>query len=95
MPDRLLVPKKHAIAILMIDHDSVKDLFERFEEANSAAVKERIIRQAVNELKIHAVVENEIFYPAVMGQEGVGGQGVAKVLLAELDRDSARDGKQA
>ena len=90
MLEHSLVPKKQAIAILMIDHDSVKDLFERFEQADTAAVKEKIIRQAVNELKIHAVVEKEIFYPASLEQMGDKEQKLAKVLIGELDGPSAR-----
>ena len=98
MFERLLLPKKHAIAILMIDHDAVKDLFDRFEKATSTAVKEKIIRQAVTELKIHAVVEEEIFYPAVrkhvgekLMNEADEEHHVAKVLIAELDREAQPD----
>ena len=94
MLERLLLPEKHAIAILMKDHDTVKELFDRFEKSESAAEKEKIIVKAVEELKIHAVIEEEIFYPAV--RRHVGSEimdeadeehHVARVLIAELDRD--------
>jgi len=38
-----MLPEKHAIAILKKDHDTVKELFERFEKTDSSAEKEKII----------------------------------------------------
>ncbi len=94
MLERLLLPEKHAISILMKDHDTVKDLFHRFEKSDSAREKERIIAEALTELKIHAVIEEEIFYPAVrkhvgkdLMNEADEEHHVARVLIAELDRD--------
>jgi len=87
-----LMPEKHAISILKKDHDTVKDLFDQFEKAKSAAEKERIVSKAVTELKMHAVVEEEIFYPTVRKHVGTDVMNeadeehhVAKVLIAELD----------
>src|SRR5882724_7585907 len=92
-----LMPEKHAISILKKDHGTVKDLFEKFENAESSAEKERIIAKAVNELKIHAVIEEEIFYPTVrkhiesdIMNEADEEHHVAKVLIAELEE---MDGK--
>ena len=65
MLEKLLLPENHAIAILIRDHDKVKDLFDRFKKAGAPAEKEKIIAEAVSELKVHAVIEEEIFYPAV------------------------------
>jgi hemerythrin-like domain-containing protein len=94
MLERLLLPKNHAIAILMKDHDAVKELFDRFEKSESSAQKEKIIAEALTELKIHAVIEEEIFYPAVrkhvgkdLMNEADEEHHVARVLIAELDRD--------
>ena len=94
MLERLLLPEEHAISILIKDHDTVKDLFDRFEKAESTAEKEKIIAQALSELKIHAVIEEEIFYPAVrkhvgkdLMNEADEEHHVARVLIAELDRD--------
>ena len=87
-----MLPEKHAIAILKKDHQTVKDLFDKFEKAESATEKERIITEAVNELKIHAVIEEEIFYPSVRRHVGADIMNeadeehhVARVLIAELD----------
>jgi len=94
MLERLLLPEKHAISILMKDHDIVKGLFDRFEKSESAAEKERIMAEALTELKIHSVIEEEIFYPAVrkhvgkdLMNEADEEHHVARVLIAELDRD--------
>jgi hypothetical protein len=94
MLERLLLPENHAIAILMKDHDTVKDLFDRFEKSESPAEKEKVIAEALTELKIHAVIEEEIFYPAVrkhvgkdLMNEADEEHHVARVLIAELDRD--------
>lgn len=53
-----------AIAMLKADHRKVEDLFEKFESARSGA-KQRIAEQICNELKIHTMIEEEIFYPAL------------------------------
>jgi hypothetical protein len=94
MLERLLLPEKHAIAVLMKDHDVVKELFDRFEKAESAPEKEKIIAEALTELKIHAAIEEEIFYPAVRKQVGKDLMNeadeehhVARVLIAELELD--------
>jgi hypothetical protein len=98
MLEKLLLPDDHAVAILMKDHDRVKDLFDRFEKAGAAGDKEKIIGEAVTELKIHAVIEEEIFYPAVRKQVGKDLMNeadeehhVARVLIAELDVKGRRD----
>ena len=52
------------IAMLKADHDEVKALFDKFESAKSAPPKIKAARQAIMELKIHAAIEEEIFYPA-------------------------------
>ena len=87
-----MMPEKHAISILKKDHETVKELFEKFEKAESSSEKERIIGRAVTELKMHAVIEEEIFYPTVRKHVGTDIMNeadeehhVAKVLIAELD----------
>lgn len=53
-----------AIALLKADHRKVEDLFDQFEEAKPAA-KAKLATQICNELKIHTIIEEEIFYPAL------------------------------
>jgi hemerythrin superfamily protein len=93
-----LLPEKHAIAILKKDHDAVKALFDEFEKVEPPAAKEKIIHQAVTALKMHAILEEEIFYPTVRAHvgnklmnEADEEHHVAKVLIAELDRGGRKN----
>ncbi len=85
----------NAIAMLKEDHEKVKDLFERFEETNGSATKAKIVSEALMALKVHATIEEELFYPAIRqnieGEEGIMDEAdeehhVAKVLIAELEK---------
>jgi hypothetical protein len=102
MLEKLLLPDTHAIAILIKDHDRVKELFDRFEKSESGTEKEKIISEALTELKIHAVIEEQIFYPAVrkhvgkdLMNEADEEHHVARVLIAELDCDGRRNDHRA
>ena len=57
-----------ATGLLKQDHRSVKDLFNRFraiKEDGSAQEKAALVQQICTELTIHAMIEEEIFYPAL------------------------------
>jgi hemerythrin superfamily protein len=80
-----------AIALLKADHRKVEDLFETYENSKSKAPKIRLAQQICMELTIHAMIEEEIFYPAVKGQveddmldEAYVEHDGAKVLIGEL-----------
>ncbi len=91
--------KEDAIAILKSDHDKVKDLFKQFENAENMREKKKIAKEAIMELKIHAEIEEKIFYPAVrevvdedLMNEADEEHHVAKLLIAELDQmDGSED----
>ena len=53
-----------AIALLKSDHREVEDLFAKFEKASGDEKKWQLAQQICNELKIHTLLEEEIFYPA-------------------------------
>jgi hypothetical protein len=55
-----MLPEDRAIALLKKDHDSVKTLLEAFGKAKTQATLQKIVTQALTELKIHAVLEEEI-----------------------------------
>jgi hypothetical protein len=81
-----------AVALLKDDHDRVKALFDRFEAAKGRPAKVKVVRAALTELKVHAAVEEELFYPAVRAKVGKEVMNeadeehhVAKLLVAELD----------
>lgn len=55
-----------AIALLMADHKEVKKLFKEFEEQkDDPAEARRIAEEACFALRVHAQIEEEVFYPAV------------------------------
>ncbi|MEO7411637.1 MAG: hemerythrin domain-containing protein [Sphingomicrobium sp.] len=85
-----------AIALLKADHRTVEDLFAQFEKANDNRRKEKIAKQICLELSVHAMIEEEIFYPACEGKieedllkEAYVEHDGAKVLIAEIMAGSA------
>jgi hypothetical protein len=81
-----------AIALLKADHRKVEDLFDTFESANGASKKQGLVKQICTELTVHAMIEEEIFYPACRGKveddlldEAFVEHDGAKVLIAELE----------
>jgi hypothetical protein len=87
-----------AIALLKADHRKVEALFEEFDQARRSDRKARIVEQICNELKIHTMIEEEIFYPAVkpkidasIVEEGVIEHDGAKVLINDLARADPKD----
>jgi hypothetical protein len=57
-----------ATHLLASDHREVEDLFKKFENANGSDRKREIANQICTELKIHSMIEEEIFYPALKGK---------------------------
>lgn len=57
-----------AIAMLKADHRKVEELFASFCKARDTQRKQSIVAEICNELKIHTMIEEEIFYPALRGK---------------------------
>jgi len=79
-----------AIALLKADHRKVEALFEKFESARTDR-KQALSLQICNELKIHTIIEEEIFYPALQGKieqetwsEAYVEHDAAKVLINDI-----------
>ncbi len=55
-----------AITLLKNDHKTVERLFKQFEKAGDRATveKRRIVDQIIEELSVHASIEEQYFYPA-------------------------------
>ena len=94
MPSKKQNRTENAISMLKSDHRKVKELFAKFEDTENLKVKQEVVRDALMELKIHATIEEELFYPALRQQmddeEGLMDEAdeehhVAKVLIAELE----------
>ena len=86
-----------AITVLREDHRRVEKLFKEFEKLHKkdagAGEKRRVVEEIVRELSVHAVVEEQVFYPAVREQvedavetvlEGLEEHHVVKWTLSEL-----------
>ena len=54
-----------AINVIKADHDKVKDIFNQFEKSNNRREKMKLAAEALRDLKIHAEIEEKIFYPTV------------------------------
>jgi hypothetical protein len=87
--------KQDALKLLAQDHREVEALFEKFEKAKGDDQKERIARQICTELKVHAMIEEEIFYPALEGKIDEGDlkeayveHDGAKVLINDIEAGS-------
>ncbi|KKC24709.1 hemerythrin domain-containing protein [Sphingomonas sp. SRS2] len=81
-----------AIALLKADHRTVEELFEKFEKAKDDSAKQKLCHQICVELKIHTMLEEEIFYPALRGKidddlldEAYVEHDGAKVLINDLE----------
>ncbi len=81
-----------AMTLLKKDHTEVKKIFERFEEAEGSELKQ-LADKAIKELKIHAKIEEEFFYPALrkagveqdLMEEADEEHHLAKLTIAELE----------
>jgi hemerythrin superfamily protein len=87
-----------AITLLKSDHRTVDALFDEFDKARRSDTKARLVAQICTELKIHTIIEEELFYPAVRPKidpdivdEGVVEHDGAKVLINDLSAAKPTD----
>ena len=87
-----------AIMLLKADHRKVEDLFEKFEKASGTAAKKKLAHQICVELKIHTLIEEELFYPAFRGKieedvldEAYVEHDGAKVLVNDIEAGGPED----
>ena len=83
---------KDALQLLTQDHREVEELFEKYQKASGASDKRKLVEQICTELKVHSMIEEEIFYPAIRGQvddddldEALVEHDGAKILINELE----------
>lgn len=85
-----------AITLLKQDHKTVDGLFKKFEKAGDNAYKTKgdLADKVIEELSVHAFIEEQVFYPAVREAvpdeedtvlESLEEHHVVKWLLSELD----------
>lgn len=87
-----------AIALLKSDHRKVEDLFVQYEGSEDTEEKTALAHQICNELKIHTLIEEEIFYPALEGkieddtlEEAFVEHDGAKMLVNDIQAGNAAD----
>ena len=92
-----------AITFLKDDHHTVEQLFKRFEQAGERAhvQKRGIVDRIIEELSVHAAIEEQVFYPVARATvpesedivlESLEEHHVVKWLLSELvDMDPAHE----
>ncbi len=85
-----------AITLLKNDHQTVDGLFEKFEKAgeNAKKTKQKLVAKMIEELAVHAAIEEMTFYPFLKGideeltsdvLESLEEHHVVKWLLSEID----------
>jgi hemerythrin superfamily protein len=92
----------NAIDLLHSDHDKVEQLFKEFESAEN---KPLVAKQIFNELEMHADLEEELFYPAILeavrtedlGEERGRGSSIERdtpdevIAIAEAEHKAVKD----
>jgi hemerythrin-like domain-containing protein len=83
------------IKLIKQDHRTVKSLFRAFERAGGHADKQKIAEEIIEELSIHASIEEQLVYPVLREAEkrlegpvlnALEEHHAAKLVLAELDK---------
>ena len=91
------VPGMNALTLLEQDHRDVEVLFTRFEQAGPRAYREKkeIADQVVEQLAVHAAVEEQVLYPTIRTEipdetpavlEALEEHHLAKLALAEIEK---------
>jgi hemerythrin superfamily protein len=91
-----------AITLLRDDHRTVEKLFKEFEKAGPRAgkTKWKLVDKIIEELSIHAMIEETIFYPAVRNAvedaeddvlEALEEHHIVKWVLSELEGMTPKD----
>jgi hemerythrin superfamily protein len=86
----------NALSVLKQDHGNVEALFKQFEALDSgdAVEKRRVVDHIIEQLSVHAAIEEQVFYPAVRqaGEEaadtvleGLEEHHIVKWTLSELE----------
>jgi hypothetical protein len=83
-----------AIALLKQDHREVDEMFDEFEDLDDNAAKGKLAQKICLALKIHAQIEEEIFYPPArtatgdndLLDEALVEHAGAKQLIAEIEK---------
>ena len=82
------------VTLLKRDHRTVKALFRKFEKATRRSERQKLGEEIIEELSVHAALEEQLVYPLLRARDKRGEQSVlnaleehhaVKIVLAELD----------
>jgi hemerythrin superfamily protein len=96
---RAAAKPEDAIKLLKTDHKQVKDWFEEFEKTDDDSKKQKLAHEICQALKVHAQIEEDIFYPAARDadidedllDEANVEHGSAKQLIAQIEAMDTND----
>ena len=91
--------QQDAIALLKADHRQVEEWFKQFESSRNEGRKQSLAQKVCQALKVHAQIEEEIFYPAFLEatedkdthHEAEVEHDGAKKLIAEIESAGPQD----
>lgn len=91
--------RRDALSLLKEDHRRVDELFQSFEKARNDERKQTLATEICNSLRVHAQIEEEIFYPAFIeatGEEDKHHEAIiehdgVKKLIAEIESSNPGD----
>jgi hemerythrin superfamily protein len=92
-------PTDNAIDLLKADHRNVESLFSEFQNVEDTKSKQQILDTLINELTVHATVEEKLVYPIIDKADHSGAgeafqeHHVVKLLLRELKSMSPESDK--
>jgi hemerythrin superfamily protein len=86
------------VKLIKQDHRTVKALFRKFEKATRKAERQKLGEELIEELSVHAAIEEQLLYPALRARDKRSEEPVlnaleehhaVKMVLAELDKMNA------
>jgi hypothetical protein len=94
-----IAPRTDAIAVLTADHRRIVDCFNDFNSARSNIRKQELVKAICRAVRIHAAMEEDIFYPALLKATGdhalcemeLQDHAHARRLLVEIEKSSPLD----
>lgn len=92
-------PRTDAVTLLKADHQQVKDWFEQFKKTSGAERQARLAQKICQALRLHTILEEEIFYPAFfeathdkdLHHEAEVEHNGAKELIAQIEQSNPTD----
>src|SRR5262245_31657397 len=94
----------HPVQLIKRDHRTVKGLFRKFEKTDRRAERQKLGQEIIEELSIHAAIEEQLVYPALRARDqrlddsvldALEEHHAVKLVLAELDNMTTEDERYA